>query len=53
MTDEEFEAFKDNVLSHPDLNNEVWLYQGKILDGRHAYRPARTGPPDRISQLAR
>ena len=38
MTDEEFQVFKNNVHAHPEMNKEVWLYQGKILDGRHAYR---------------
>jgi hypothetical protein len=41
MTDGEFQAFKTNVLAHPELNKEVWVHEGKILDGRHADRARR------------
>ena len=36
MTEAEYAALKDDIAAH-GLNEEIWLYEGQILDGRHRY----------------
>lgn len=37
MTDQEYESLKQDIKAN-GLNEDIWTYQGTILDGRHRYR---------------
>lgn len=37
MTDSELDSLKENIAAH-GLLEPIWLYEGKILDGRNRYR---------------
>lgn len=40
MTDEEYVALRDDIAEH-GLRDEIVLYEGKVLDGRHRLRACR------------
>jgi N6-adenosine-specific RNA methylase IME4 len=41
MDDEEFAALVASISDGYDANHPIWLYEGKILDGRNRYRAAQ------------
>jgi len=41
MTDEEFEAFKEDIKTKTQ-QEPIILYQGKVLDGRNRYKACNT-----------
>lgn len=40
LSEEEYQAFKADIATH-GLREPIWLYEGRILDGRNRYRACR------------
>lgn len=50
MSPDEYERLRDDIKAH-GLNEEIWTYQGKIIDGRHRYRACKeTGTEPRFKE---
>jgi hypothetical protein len=46
MREKEYQAFKAAIIKEQRIHDPVWLYQGKIIDGRHRHRVSmETGIP--------
>lgn len=50
MSTDEYERLRDDIKVH-GLNEEIWTYHGKILDGRHRHRACKeTGTEPRFKE---